>query len=115
VVGFTRKQGFGFEVGDISFGVVQLAVEFFQKVIALLGVGFFLGQIDVGIEIAGKRGQLFVGGNLILGALAIAQDGLRSLLIVPEVGLRDARFQRFQAFAMGSGVKDSSEPWRCGV
>jgi len=115
VVGFTRKQGFGFEVGDISFGVVQLAVEFFQKVIALLGVGFFLGQIDVGIEIAGKRGQLFVGGNLIFGALAIAQDGLRRFLIVPEIRLGDARFQRFQAFAMGSSVKDSSEPWRCGV
>jgi len=115
VVAFAGQQGFGFEISDISFGVVQFAIEFFEQIVALLGVGFILGQIDVGVEIAGERSQPFVGGDLIFGALAIAQDGLRGFLIVPEVGLRDARFQRFQAFAMGSGVKDSSEPWRCGV
>jgi hypothetical protein len=115
VIAFAGEQRFGFEVGDVSFRVVQLAVEFFQEIVALLGVGFFLGEVDVGIEIAGERGQLVVGGDLIFGAFAIAQDGLCRFLIVPEVGLGDARFQRFQAFAMGSGVKDSSEPWKCAV
>ena len=115
MVGFAGKQSFGFEVSDIRFRVVQLAVQLFQKIVALLGVGFFLGQIDVSVEIAGKRSELFVSGNLVFGALAIAQDGLRGFLIIPEVGLRDARFERFQAFAMGSGVKDNSEPWRCGA
>jgi hypothetical protein len=35
---------------------------------------------------------------------------LRRFLIVPEIGLRDAGFEGFQALAMRSGVKDSSAP-----
>jgi hypothetical protein len=38
---------------------------------------------------------------------------LRRFLIVPEVRLRDARFQRFQDLAMLIGVKENSEPSRC--
>jgi hypothetical protein len=52
---------------------------------------------------------------LVFGAFAIAKDGLRSFLIVPEIGLGDAGFEGFQVLAMWSGVKDSSEPWRCGA
>jgi hypothetical protein len=69
-----------------------------------------LRQVNVGIEIAGERGELFVGGDLLFGAFAVAQDGLRGFLIVPEVGLTDASFEGFQALAMRSGVKDNSEP-----
>jgi hypothetical protein len=50
-------------------------------------------QVDVRVEVAGKRGQLFVGGNLFFGAFAIAQDGLRGVLIVPELGRCDAGFE----------------------
>jgi hypothetical protein len=35
---------------------------------------------------------------------------LRGFLIIPEIGLGDARFEGFQALAMWRGVKDSSEP-----
>jgi hypothetical protein len=35
---------------------------------------------------------------------------LRGFLIVPEIGRGDAVFQGLQAFAMGRGVKDNSEP-----
>jgi hypothetical protein len=35
---------------------------------------------------------------------------LRGFLIVPEVGLGDAGFQGFQAFAVMGRVKESSEP-----
>jgi len=52
---------------------------------------------------------------LVFGAFAIAKDGLRGFLIVPEIGLGDADLEGFQALAMWSGVKDSSEPWRCGA
>jgi len=65
--------------------------------------------MDVGVEIAGKRCELFVGGDLIFGTLAIAQDGLGGFLIVPEIGRGNARFEGLQAFAMGRGVKDNSE------
>ena len=66
--------------------------------------------MNVSVEIAGKRSELFVGDDLIFRALAIAQDGLRSFLIVPEIGRGDARFKGFQAFAVGRSVKDNSEP-----
>jgi hypothetical protein len=69
-----------------------------------------LREVDVSIEVARERDELFVGGNLLFGAFAVAQDGLRGFLIVPEIGLTDASFEGFQALAMRSGVKDNSEP-----
>jgi hypothetical protein len=66
--------------------------------------------MDVRIQVSGKRSELFVGGDLIFRALAIAQDGLRGFLIVPEIGLCDARFEGLQTFAVWSSVKDSSGP-----
>jgi hypothetical protein len=67
-------------------------------------------QGDVGLDIAGQRGELGVGGNLIFAALAVAENGLRGFLVVPEVGLGDARFQGFQALAVLRGVKENSGP-----
>jgi hypothetical protein len=93
VVAFAGEQRFGFQVGDVIFSGAELAVELFEQIVALLGVGFLLCEMNVGIEIAGKRSELFVGGNLIFGALAIAQEGLRGFLIVPEIGRGDARFE----------------------
>ncbi len=110
MIAFAGEQRLGFQFGDVIFCVAELAVEFLQQIVALLGVGFFLREMNVGVEVAGKRSELFVGGDLIFGAFAIAQDGLRGFLIVPEIGLRDAGFERFQTLAMGRGVKDSSGP-----
>jgi hypothetical protein len=67
--------------------------------------------MDISVQVTGKGGEFIVSADLIFGALAIAQDGLGGFLIVPKVRLGDTCFQGFQAFAMGSGVKDSSEPW----
>jgi len=105
---FAGEQRFRFQFGDVVFGIVEFAVELFEQINALLGVGFFLREMDVGVEIAGKRSELFVGGDLVFGTFAIAQQGLRGFLIVPEIGLSDAGFEGFQALAMWRGVKDSS-------
>jgi hypothetical protein len=110
MIAFAGKQRFGFQVRDIRFGVVELAVEFLEQIVALLGIGFFMGQVDVRVEVAGKRRELFVCGNLFFGAFAIAQDRLRGFLIAPELGRCDAGFEGFQALAMWRGVKDSSGP-----
>jgi hypothetical protein len=110
MIAFAGKQRFGFQVCDISLGIVELAVEILEQIVALLGVGFFMCQVDVSVEVAGKRGELFIGGNLLFRAFAIAQDGLRGFLIVPELGRCDAGFEGFQTFAMWRGVKDSSGP-----
>jgi len=113
MIAFAGKQRFGFHVRDICFGVVELAVELLEQIVALLGVGFFMCQVDVSVEVAGKRGELFIGGNLLFRAFAIAQDGLRGFLIVPELGRCDAGFEGFQTFAMWRGVKDSSGSSPC--
>jgi hypothetical protein len=88
-------------------------VELFQEIVALLGVRFFARQADVGVDVSCVSREFCVGADLLLGTPAVAQDGLRSFLIVPKVRLGDARFQRFQALAMLRGVKESSAPARC--
>jgi hypothetical protein len=50
---------------------------------------------------------------LLFSAFAIAKNGLRFFLIVPEVGLRDAGFEGFQTFAVLRRVKDNSGRVRC--
>jgi hypothetical protein len=66
--------------------------------------------MNVRIEIAGKRSQLVVSADLVFRALAIAQNRLRGLLIVPEIRLSDAGFERLQMLAVRLSVKDNSEP-----
>jgi hypothetical protein len=46
---------------------------------------------------------------LIFGTFAIAQDGLRGFLIVPEIGRGNARFEGLQALTVWRSVKDNSE------
>jgi hypothetical protein len=52
---------------------------------------------------------------LFFSALAVAQNGLRFFLVVPEMGLSNAGFEGFQAFAVLRRVKDNSGRVRCGV
>jgi hypothetical protein len=74
----------------------------------LLDVGFFLSEMDIGFDVAGEGCELFFGRNLFFGALTLAENALRSFLVVPESGIGDARFERLQALAVLRGVKDSS-------
>jgi len=64
--------------------------------------------MNIRFDIAVERSKFFVGGNLFFGALAIAQDGLRRFLIVPEIGIGYASLEGFQALAILWRVKDSS-------
>jgi hypothetical protein len=74
----------------------------------LLGVGFGSGEFDVRFDIAGQRGELAIGGELIFGALAFLQDTLRLFLIVPEVGVGDFLLERLYARAILLRVKENS-------
>ena len=109
MVGFAGEESFGFELGDVGVSGGEFAIEFFEKIVFLLDVGFFLGEMDVGLDVARRRGEFFVGANLFFGAFAIAENTLCGFLIVPESGVGDAGFKRFQAFAVQRSVKDSSE------
>jgi hypothetical protein len=65
--------------------------------------------MDIRFNVAGERGEFFVRGNLLFGALAVAENTLCGFLIVPEIGIGYARFECFQALAVLRGVKDNSE------
>ncbi len=108
MIGLAGEECLGFEFSDVSFRGRKLAVEIFQKIVALLGVGFFAGESDVSLDVTGDGGKLLVGGNLFFSALAVAKNGLRFFLVVPEVGISNAGFERFQTFAVLRSVKESS-------
>ncbi len=102
------KKRFRFEFGDVGIGGVELSVEFFEEIVFLLDVGFFLGEMDIGFDVAGEGGELFVRGNLFFGALAVAENALCGFLIAPEIWVGGAGLEGFQALAVLRGVKDSS-------
>jgi len=113
VVGFAGEKRLGFELGDVSIGGGEFFVEFLEQIVFLLDVGFLLGEIDVGFDIAGGGGEFFVGGNLFFGALAIAENSLSGFLVAPKIGVGGAGFEGFQALAVLRRVKDSSARARC--
>ena len=41
--------------------------------------------MNIGLDITAEGSKFFVGGNLLRGALAIAEDALRRFLIAPEI------------------------------
>jgi hypothetical protein len=108
VIVLAGKQRFRFQVRDVRFRCIQLAIQVFQQIVPLLRVGFFLGQIYICFDVFGQRRQLVVRGDLIFRALAIAQYGLGSFLIAPEVGVGDALFEGFYSFTILRCVKDNS-------
>jgi len=108
VIGLAGEKRLGFEFSDVGLRGRKLAVEIFQKIVALFGVGLFAGESDVSLDVPRDRSKLFFGGNLFFGALAVTQNRLRLFLVVPEVGLGDAGFEGFQAFAVLRSVKESS-------
>jgi hypothetical protein len=108
VIGLAGEKRPGFEGGDVRFSRRQLAVEVFQKFVALLSVGFFPREADVCIDVARDGRQLLVRANLFLGAFAVTKNDLCFFLVVPEIGLRNASFERLQAFAVLRRVKESS-------
>lgn len=74
----------------------------------MFGISLFLREVNVSFEIASQGGKPFIRSNLLFGAFALAQNALRSFLIAPEIGIGDAGFKGFQAFAVAFGVKDNS-------
>ena len=108
MVGLAGEERFGLQIGDVGIGGGELLVQIFEEVVFLLDVGFLLGEVDVGLDVAGNGGELFVSGDLFFGALAIAENTLSGFLIAPEIGVGGAGFEGFQALAVLGGVKDSS-------
>ena len=113
MIGLAGEQRPGFELGYVALRGRQLAVEVFQKIVALRGVSFFTCEANVRLDVAGDGSELVVRGNLFFRAFAIAENGLCCFLIVPEFRVSDAGFERFQAFAVLRRVKESSGRAKC--
>jgi hypothetical protein len=77
VVVLAGKERLRFKFGDVAVRGGDLAVQILEQVIFLLGVGLFLGKMNIGLDIAREGSKFFVGSNLFFGALAIAEDTLR--------------------------------------
>jgi hypothetical protein len=98
----------GFQFRDVVLRRAKLQVELIQQIVLLHRIGFFLREMDVSLDVAGDRRKLFVCANLLFGAFAVAENALRCFLVVPEIGIGDARFESFQALTVLRRVKDSS-------
>ena len=108
MVSLAGEERFGFEFADVGISGGELFVEIFQQFVFLFDVGFLLGKVDVGLDIAGAGCEFIVGGNLFFGTFAIAENTLSRFLIAPEIGVGSAGFEGFQALTVLRGVKDSS-------
>src|SRR5579884_3534125 len=113
VIVFAGKQRARFEFPDVMFSASEFAVELLPAIVAPPRLGLFLRQRDIGLNVACQRTQLFVRGNLVLGAFPLAQHSLRGFLVIPEIWFGDAGFERFQALAVLRGVKNSSAQASC--
>jgi len=69
--------------------------------------------MEIGVDVRKRAREFFFGGDAGFGVLALLEDGLSFLLVLPEVGRADFLFERFQEFTIGGNVKDSSGRARC--
>jgi hypothetical protein len=54
VIGVSGEERSGLQFRDEAIGGAELAVQLFQQVVLLLDVGLFLGEMDVGLDVAGN-------------------------------------------------------------
>ena len=87
LVGFAGHQNFGLELGEELVGGDEFLVGVLQKRIALGVVGLFLGETDVGFDVADAALESFVSGQAVFDNLALLQSGLRLGLILPKIGV----------------------------
>jgi hypothetical protein len=113
MVFFPGEKCAGFQFRDVVIRGGKLLVELFQQIVLLLRIGFFLGEVDVRLDVAGERRQFVVRANLLFRAFPVAENTLRCFLVVPEIGFGDARFESSQALAVLWRVKDNSARARC--
>ena len=91
----------------------NFALDFLEERIALHGIFFFLGQMKIGVDIAGHGLQLSVRSEDCLGGFPLLHDFLGLFLVLPEIGLCDFLFQGGYGVAAAGNVKDSSARARC--
>jgi hypothetical protein len=70
-------------------------------------------HVEIGFDIADDANEFVFRSDDSFGALALLENGLSLLLIVPEAGVVDFGVERFQQVATRGNVKDNSARDRC--
>jgi hypothetical protein len=70
-------------------------------------------HVEIGVDVGKNAREFFFGGNIAFRALALLQNGLSLLLVLPERRIADFCFEGFYDFAAGGNVKDNSARVRC--
>jgi hypothetical protein len=69
--------------------------------------------MEIGFEVAGFAVERFGGAEAVFDLLALLENSLRLLLILPEIRVADFFFEGGELLAGGFYVKDSSARGRC--
>ena len=79
-----------------------------QTLVLGLIAGVIYSLIAVGITLVYKCSRVLNFAQVELGTLSLAQNALRSFLVVPKIGVGDACLESLQALTILWRVKDSS-------
>ena len=83
----TGEQRDRFQFGNVGVGGVDFALDFAKQRIALGNIGFFLGEMKIRFDVAGRERELRVGGDDFLRDFALLENSLRLFLVLPEIRL----------------------------
>jgi hypothetical protein len=72
-----------------------------------------MSHVEICFHVRKNAREFFFGGDVAFGALALLQDGLSLLLVLPECRIADFCFEGLYDFAAGGNVKDNSARGRC--
>jgi hypothetical protein len=102
-----------FELGDVFIGGVELRANVVQDRVALRGIGFLLGQMEICFDVGNGAREFLLRGDVSFRVLALLENGLGFFLVLPERGIVNLWLKGLQQFAVGGNVKDSSARVRC--
>ena len=103
-VGLARKQRLNLPLGELAAQRLQGRLGFLDDGILALGLAE-LDEFDRLVEVAA---ELRDGADLLIEPVALTQELLRLLLVVPEIGRFREGVQLLEAFRCDIPVKDAS-------
>ena len=113
VVVVAAEKRFRFEPRGERVGGGDFFRDVFENGFALRVVGFFLREMEIGLDVARFSGERFLGVDAVFELLALLQDRLGLFLVVPEIRSAGFFFDCGYLFRCGGRVKDSSARARC--
>jgi hypothetical protein len=86
----------------------QFPGDVFEDCAALRAIGFFLGQAEIGFQVARLGRERLLGVDAFLVPFPLLKEGLSLRLIVPEIGGAYLLFRLGELLGGVASVKDNS-------